>query len=628
MSDGGRLDEGLPPAAPPRAFRRAWLMVLGSLVLVGAGAWACVLFLQRSSPTAERRPDVAYVGDASCGNCHSRITESYRRHPMGRSLVPASSDTDAVSDDPAHHNPFEALGSRFLVERRPDGMRHRQTRLDAAGRVVYTFDHEVQYVVGSGTRGRSYLTDREGYLFQSPVSWFSQKQIWDVSPGFRTGYLSGRPVVGECLYCHANRAHFREESVNHYDAPVFSSLAIGCERCHGPAALHVQDPHAGNVVNPGRLAPALRDAVCEQCHLEGEVRVLRRGRGLYDYRPGLPLEQFWSVFVYGDAHGEERRAVNHVEQMHQSRCYLQSSDEDKLGCVSCHDPHVHVGAAERVAYYRDRCLQCHQRQPCSLPAAVRRQQRPDDSCVDCHMPRYGTADIIHTAATDHRVVRRPAPLPDSTGGSAVVRPLVSFHRPGVDPTDRDLARDLGLALVQRMKDGKERPEQVGLHAAALLETALRNDPRDVPAWEARGVCLRLLGRGAAARVALDTAVSLAPERELALVGAALAAQDQGDTPGALAGWRRAVAVNPWMPLYRANRTRLLVQTGAWDEARQECRQWLRLEPESAEARQAWITCLLQEGRKDEARAEFARIEALQPANVRELRAWFEAQLRH
>ena len=40
---------------------------------------------------------------------------------------------------------------------------------------------------------------------------------------------------------------------------------------------------------------------------------------------------------------------------------------------------------------------------------ARRRISPDDSCIQCHMPPYAASDVIHTASTDHRIPRKPAP---------------------------------------------------------------------------------------------------------------------------------------------------------------------------------------------------------------------------
>ena len=73
------------------------------------------------------------------------------------------------------------------------------------------------------------------------------------------------------------------------------------------------------IVNPRRLEPALREAVCQQCHLQGRLRIQRRGREPFDFRPGLPLHLFWSVFVQPPEATRDRKAVTHVEQMMASR---------------------------------------------------------------------------------------------------------------------------------------------------------------------------------------------------------------------------------------------------------------------------------------------------------------------
>ena len=88
--------------------------------------------------------------------------------------------------------------------------------------------------------------------------------------------------------------------------------------------------------------------------------------------------------------------------MYASRCFRASSGDAKLGCISCHDPHERPAPAQKVAYYRDRCLNCHADQGCSVPVAVRIKTNPDDSCVACHMPSTGST-INHTAVVDPRV---------------------------------------------------------------------------------------------------------------------------------------------------------------------------------------------------------------------------------
>src|SRR5437016_924792 len=81
---------------------------------------------------------------------------------------------------------------------------HRRSHLDAAGRAIYEQDTEVHFAIGSGTRGSSFLSERDGYLFQSLISWYTEKGVWDLSPGAAMMSSAGRHVDGACLFCHAN----------------------------------------------------------------------------------------------------------------------------------------------------------------------------------------------------------------------------------------------------------------------------------------------------------------------------------------------------------------------------------------------------------------------------------------
>jgi Flp pilus assembly protein TadD len=598
-------------------------------------------------PLHNVHPDVQYVGDEACAGCHAPETESFRRHPMGRSLSPIASLADRQLYDDKHHNPFEAFDSRFLVDRRGQHVWHRQTRLDRHKGSVYQLDREAHFAVGSGRHGHSYLTllqgepgskgggevEPFGYLFQTPISWFSQKQRWDVSPGFKAVHLTGRPVEGECLSCHSNRAHDSEGYQNRYDLPVFDGHAIGCERCHGPGERHVASASPADIVNPrwrGTLAPRERDATCAQCHLEGVVRVLHRGRGLYDFRPGMPLEDFLTVFVRPTSEDAGKKAVTHVEQMGASRCYRESKGDRKLGCVTCHNPHDPVGPERRVEYYRSRCLECHAEHGCSLPLPVRREKSKQDSCIECHMPRYNIEDIPHSAASDHGIPRRPhtaAPAVDGEADQVSRTLLVPFSLSGAEAEGAEVARDRGVALMRAALTGQAPFDLAAGQSLALLEDAVRECPPDVEAWVMRGWALMRLERREQALASFDEALRRAPTWERALVGAAVMADMLRRGEAAEDYWRRAVRVNPCIPAYRKGLTLALRQRQDWQQAREQCRAWMALDPESTEARCVWITCLLHDGNRAEARAAFRQVEALAPANLEALRQWFAQQTR-
>ena len=63
---------------------------------------------------------------------------------------------------------------------------HRETRRDRAGKVIAQVEGEVRYVLGSGSHARAFLIERDDYLFQSPITWYSQESA-GLAPGMRTG---------------------------------------------------------------------------------------------------------------------------------------------------------------------------------------------------------------------------------------------------------------------------------------------------------------------------------------------------------------------------------------------------------------------------------------------------------
>lgn len=598
--------------------------------------------LAYDGPYRNIHPDVRYVGDAQCADCHDDIIQSYARHPMGRSLVPVAQIVDRQHYGADTNNPFRLAGRRFEVDRQGKRLWHRQTLLDESGKSVVDLAQEVRWVIGSGAKGYSYLAERDGYLYQTPISWFTQKQRWDLSPGFGPEVLAGRLMTASCLFCHANHVQEQSGQPDRLATPVVVG-AIGCERCHGPGERHIQTADRRDIVNPERLPPPLRDAVCEQCHLEGEARVVRAGRNLFDYRPGLPLHDFWAVLVQGRQNGDRRdadptdaKAVNHVEQMYQSKCFSRPVGERKLGCITCHDPHVRIGPAERQTEYRGKCLKCHEEangerqrplvRGCSEPLERRKQTSPEDSCIDCHMPRYRSSDIAHTASTDHRIVRRPARQP--IGAIDLEKAVfVDFYRDRFPEGDPQAARTLGLGLVKMMHANMLQPQRHGDRTLRFLELALGRDPSDASVREGKVEVYMLLNRPAEALSEAQVILPEQPENWRLLAQAAFAAEAVGQAELARDYWRRAVAINPYDPEYQVHLVGLLMRAGQLDEARRHCEQLLRLDPFNIAGRQARVALLLQQGQRNEARRAFDIIRQLRPPDLAEREKAFEQQMR-
>ena len=638
-----------PPAGSPRLFVRCVVLALAVLCLLIFGTivrrpdevpresaketqGAAVAALE--SPYLNVQPDVKYVGDAACASCHEELVERYHSGSMGRSLMSFSRAPVIERFDAEAHNPFVAGQFRYEVRRNGERTVHVQQRLDAEGRVIAQTEAEVQLTIGSGHHGRSYLINRDGYLFMSPMTWYPGKGRWDLSPGYEARKSDfGRPITVRCLFCHSSRVEHEEHSLNRYRPPTFQGHAIGCERCHGPGELHVErrereEEVSGidfTIVNPADLPPVARDGVCHQCHYEGVARVEARGRKMLDYRPGLPLRDFISVYVERTSSVRADRFATHVEQIQSSRCFQESAGE--LSCISCHDSHGVPAAEQRVAFFRDRCLACHEDRGCSLPHDVRLQRSRDDSCMTCHMPALKT-EVPHTVARDHRILRRAAsgePSPQRDPAWAVEEfPFYHSRHDLIEPSDSKPQRDLGIAvrIAAEIKPGIIQSIHLN-RALPLLEAAVKQDPGDLVALESLGITLRRQGRHAEALKCFQQVLDQTPKREYALSRAASIAIALGRMEEAARYAQRAIDANPWMVEYREMLARAQARGEQWRLCNQTCTETLRQFPNSIATRRLLIESYLGLGQMDRARQELNMLLRFQPEKADSVQQWFD-----
>lgn len=507
---------------------RTIILVVTVLSAMAVASWQTLRLGEVASTPDERgseevlvrRPmdSEEFVGSVVCLECHAAIAKAYASNPMAHSTERTLLATQR--EDYEKRISFETgQGLKFRVERATDGITHHEYS-KAGDDVLYDRSVEVHWAIGSGKRGRSYAFESEGMLFQSPISWYSQRGIWDLSPGFVAEMPSrfDRRLLDGCIACHVGRANPLAGAPDRFGHPAFLEAAIGCERCHGPGARHVQwrrstvpSEGADPIVNPSKLPLSERESVCNQCHLQGVRSVLRFGCTPYDFRPGQRLDETWTIFVEGPRAEKGQTAapaVSQVEQMRTSRCYLMTSG--RLGCVSCHDPHATVEEQERASFYERRCQACHESQGCSFPIEKRNSSPKGSSCIDCHMPRLMATDIPHTSQTDHRVLRDSKPASSDPTASKVSE-LVIFDEEStrVPESDRLRARALIELEVLKLTRTLEAAEQ----CHQKLRKVLDQFARDPEILLGLGTTSLLLNDSEAAETFFLTALSVNPNDE-------------------------------------------------------------------------------------------------------------------
>jgi hypothetical protein len=429
----------------------------------------------------------------------------------------------------------------------------------------------VSYVIGSGTHARSFLVERGNRLYQAPVTYYTQIPSWDMSPGYDTENYVGftRRVTADCLFCHAGRVNATNQAGDAFEAArPFAEASIGCERCHGPGREHLAHP-GKSIVNPAKLSPRLREQVCEQCHLFGAARVLRQGAAIADFRPGKPLEEFLAVYNYDVSGPQALQVTGHPEQIKRSRCWQGS--QDRLWCGSCHEVHSKAPPARRVAFYRAKCLACHQSHGCSRKPDAASAASREDNCIECHMGKRPVVESAHITFTDHEISRRPQVVPATKPDTTNLKPLLAPSR-----NSAVAARNFGFAQLQAA-GATGRPEFLRL-AIQTLEPLQQADVADAEFWENLGGAYMELHETAKAEAAFRKEIELNPKSAVSYYSLGFLYQMQRLFAQAIPAYRKAVGFDPDMAEAWGNLASAYMETGNKTEAIQSLEAALRLEP--------------------------------------------------
>lgn len=453
-----------------------------------------------------------FVGSQQCHDCHAVIADAYASTPMARS----SGLAEAVP--PAE---FTIFGQHYQVGGKRLIFQQGTAPLD--------------YFIGSNANGRSYLYQREGYLFELPVTWYQLTRSWDASPGYEQyrEVRLDRPVETSCVMCHASQVRFVPGTQNRYGEPPFLENGVACERCHGAGSEHVRNPATAHMANPAKLDAERRDSVCIQCHLTGASRVIPAGRRFADFRAGDKIADYATYFVW-EGEQPDLKVTSHAERLAASAC--KQAAGDTLWCGTCHDVHRNADRTQAA------CLGCHVE-----------AHHSDQSCAQCHMPKAAAVDAGHGVFTDHSIPRIPK-LAAKTPAGKELRPFVgvssdralgiAYAETGDPRAAAHLARaqPADAEVLMRLAILQEDPQR----AATLYQAALRQQPANTTALVNLGVLYAQAGR---------------PEEAAEL-------------------WQRALETNPAIEGVALNLSKVL----PLDKARAALERYLTFNPGSSAAR--------------------------------------------
>jgi len=542
---------------------------------------------------------------------------------MGRSLYPPTPDNIIEDYDKNNEYYHKASDMYFRMTREGDKFFQTSFQKDPSGNPIHQQKVQISYVVGSGNHSRSYVhREPDGKLYQLPIAWYTQENAWAMNPGYDSDQHINfsRRITYDCMFCHAAYPELKPgaDQNNFGESSFFPEhlQAIDCERCHGPAQEHVNLARSGAakdailkaIVNTGNMSDQLQLEVCMQCHLETTSGNLPHSvhvvdKGIFGYRPGEPLEDYRYAFNHpkGTGHDDKFEIAGQAYRMRMSPCYIKS--QGKMTCTTCHDPHR--VPTDRIAAGIQSCLECHKPADCTERMELRMPVK--DNCIQCHMPKRRTDDVIHVVMTDHFIQRRPPSEAELLAPRKEQSPpyrgdVVAYYPEEISANKRDLY--MGLAYIANSANLEK--------GISFLDAALKKSPREFAAVYTRGVALKLLEQLDAARDGLEQAVKLRPDHPQAWMalgdlyeklqnyqrsmecyrtaakcdprlsraqnGIGTSALLAGDQTTAEKAFRAAVLLDPFDDNPHLNLAGVFLQQGKYDAAAAEARAALAISP--------------------------------------------------
>jgi len=379
-----------------------------------------------------------YVSSENCQDCHETYYQGWKSTLHPKMFRPVTSPDDIQGDfslnDPA-----------------------------------VTFKKEdIQYVVGNKWE-QVYVRMIDDEYYPFPAKWFISTQKW---VPYKVKDWHETPMSTKCNGCHTTGFNQNTHEFNEY--------GIGCEACHGPGSIHVQNQkmkekpacticHEVKEINTLDIISKVDSSVCGQCHSRGTNIPYenKEEKGKFNFPVGIkpgdnldtafkPLTQqddkkkkyWWGNGVSKNRH-QEFADWNNSKHSKSLKLLLEKESPErgelKDECLECHSTDYRFAKEGqkpnlKTAKYGVTCVACHD--PHGFDKKLSLMQKGTFVCGGCHID-----SMSFKAQSSGRKSHYPCP-PSSVS-------CADCHMPYIVTTGGDFTLRSHAFKVINPKDSKE-----------------------------------------------------------------------------------------------------------------------------------------------------------------------------
>jgi len=432
---------------------------------VVAGAAATLLWLR---PRAARPvPAPAYVGSASCRECHAPFYQKWATSWHGLAMQPYSATLAAQV--PSLTTGLVISNARYRVDIRPE-----------AGTVIEQSNgqqhrYPIRYATG-GKNVQFFLTELDrGRLQVLPVAYDVRRREWYDMAGMAMRHFRDVPehpyhwrdrvftFNTACYHCHVSQLTQNYDPATDTYRTTWTEPGINCETCHGPGQAHValfQNLPAGapppadlQILVTKTFTHDQMNSACAPCHAKMTPITA-------SYPPGAPFHDHFDLNTLEDRdwYPDGRDLGENFTELTWRLNPCRASG--KLDCVRCHTASGRYRFAGETT--NQACLPCH----ATADHAHHAPGSPGSKCVNCHMPM---TEFARMRRSDHSF-RPPNPAATLAFGSPNACNLCHTNQSAQWAADR----------VAAWHPNPARREQE-LQRARLIDAARKQDWSQLPA---------------------------------------------------------------------------------------------------------------------------------------------------